>query len=489
MSEQDNGLQLAVNNLATEMRRANYLNAIGIGGGNTKRPTLYQEFGYPRTITFNDFYNMYRRNAAGFAVVHRLLDGCWQDYPVIIDGDQAEEAKATNQWEKKVTKFMKKLWSKVKDADRRNMVGRYSALLLQVKDNRDWGQEVDIALVKRLGESALVKLIPVWEPQLTVTEWDNDRESSTFGQPLMFNFNEQPVGDVTFIGPTRGEPVHPSRVILFCEGAEDDNTLSGIPLLEAGYNKLLDIEKISGGGAEGFLKNASRQIAVEFSEKTDMATLAGQAKEAGYQNLGEAMGDKVNKLNRGTDAAAVMQAGQMRVLGVTPGDPGPTWEVTANELVASVQIPFTILFGQQTGRLASDEDKTDWAIRRNTRRNTFLTDRITALLERFWTLGIIDPPTNGEVTIQWSDLLAPGEKEKIENMSKLADVVQKTTGMYGGEAPVTINELRQMVGLEPLPEPKEPPKPDDKVTTDDPLADDTRTEGEGGPAGSSAQQG
>jgi hypothetical protein len=47
VSEQDNGLQLAVNNLATEMRRANYLNAIGIGGGNTKRPTLYQEFGYP----------------------------------------------------------------------------------------------------------------------------------------------------------------------------------------------------------------------------------------------------------------------------------------------------------------------------------------------------------------------------------------------------------------------------------------------------------
>ncbi|MDO2024024.1 DUF1073 domain-containing protein, partial [Escherichia coli] len=385
--------------------------------------------------------------------------------PVIIDGDQAEEAKATNPWEKKVTKFMKKLWSKVKDADRRNMVGRYSALLLQVKDSREWSQEVDIALVKRLGESALVKLIPVWEPQLTVAEWDNDRLSATFGQPLMFNFNERPVGDEQFVGPMRGEPVHPSRVILFCEGSEDENVLSGIPLLEAGYNKGLDLEKVSGGGAEGFLKNASRQIAVEFSKETDMATLADQAKKAGYADLGEAMGDKVNKLNRGTDAAAVMQAGQMRVLSVAPGDPGPTWEVTANELAASVQIPFTILFGQQTGRLASDEDKTDWAIRRNTRRNTFLTDRITALLERFWTLGIIDPPTNGEVTIQWSDLLAPGEKEKIENMSKLADVVQKTTGMYGGEAPVTINELRQVVGLEPLPAPTKPPNPDDKVTT------------------------
>ncbi|HBU9976145.1 TPA: DUF1073 domain-containing protein, partial [Klebsiella pneumoniae] len=151
--------------------------------------------------------------------------------------------------------------------------------------------------------------------------------------------------------------------------------------------------------------------------------------------------------------------GQMHVLSVTPGDPGPTWEVTANELAASVQIPFTILFGQQTGRLASDEDKTDWAIRRNTRRNGFLTDRITALLERFWTLGIIDPPTNGEVTISWTDLLAPGEKEKIENASKLADIVQKTSGFYGGEPPFTANELREIVGLDPLPEPKQPPNP------------------------------
>ncbi|EBO0868508.1 DUF1073 domain-containing protein [Salmonella enterica] len=488
MSEQYNGLQMAVNNLATEMRRANYLNAIGIGGGNTKRPTLYQEFGYPRTITFNDFYNMYRRNAAGFAVVHRLLDGCWQDLPIIVDGDEAEEANKTNAWEKSVTKLMKKQWAKIKDADRRNMVGRYSALLIQVKDNRQWSDPVDTSVVKALGESALVKLIPVWEPQLTVAEWDNNRLSETFGQPLMFNFNEQPVGDETFIGPTRGEPVHPSRVILFCEGSEDDNTLSGIPLMESGYNKLLDIEKISGGGAEGFLKNASRQMSAEFDKETDINQLNQQAKDAGYKDLGEAMNDKFNRLNRGTDAAAVMQAGKLNVLSVTPGDPAPTWTVTANELAASVQIPFTILFGQQTGRLASDEDKTDWANRRNQRRNGFLTDRVTALLERFWTIGIIPPPTNGEVTILWTDLLAPGEKEKLENMSTMADVVQKTTGMYGGEPPVTINELRATAGLEPLPEPETPPDPNEKVTTDDPLADDTGTGGKGQDADSSAKQ-
>ncbi|WP_454078414.1 hypothetical protein [Escherichia coli] len=82
-------------------------------------------------------------------------------YPIIVDGDEAQEAKKTNDWEKNVTKFMKKWWPKVKDADRRNMVGRYSALLLQVKDNKPWSEPVDIRLVKSLGEPALVKLIPV----------------------------------------------------------------------------------------------------------------------------------------------------------------------------------------------------------------------------------------------------------------------------------------------------------------------------------------
>ncbi len=81
-----------------------------------------------------------------------------------------------------------------------------------------------------------------------------------------------------------------------------------------------------------------------------------------------------------------------------------------------------------------------------------------------------------------------GEKEKIENASKLADIVQKTSGFYGGEPPFTANELREIVGLDPLPEPKQPPNPNDKVTTDDPLADDTGADGKGGAADSSAQQ-
>ena len=63
-----------------------------------------------------------------------------------------------------------------------------------------------------------------------------------------------------------------------------------------------------------------------------------------------------------------------------------------------------------------------------------MSDVITRVIERFWTIGIIDPPKSGEVTLAWSDLLAPSEKEKLANMATMADVAQKTQQAYGTPA-------------------------------------------------------
>ena len=84
-------------------------------------------------------------------------------------------------------------------------------------------------------------------------------------------------------------------------------------------------------------------------------------------------------------------------------------------------------------------------------------------------MGVIDPPSNGEVTLAWSDLLAPSEKEKIANMQAMADVAQKTQQAYGTPA-IEPNEIRAVGELEPiadltLPNPEE--KPDEDPLTDD----------------------
>ncbi|MGJ0579210.1 anti-CBASS protein Acb1 family protein [Xenorhabdus bovienii] len=458
--------ELLVNSLADTIAKRMLYAAGGISG-NTKRTNIYSEFGYPEQLRFREYYNVYERNAVAHAAVHRLLDGCWQDNPTIIDGEEKKESDVTSAWETKVTKLLKPFWAKIKDADRRNMIGNYSALLIQVRDSKNWSESVDVTVVSRLKVDAVVNLIPVWEPQLTVAEWDQDIHSDTYGQPKMFNFDERPVGQVEMQGPAKQLLIHPSRVITLCEGAESGDIFSGTPLLRAGYNKLLDIEKVSGGSSEGFLKNASRQIGVEFEKETDMSSITTAAIQAGYKDLGEALEDKISKLNRGTDSAAVMQAGRLNVLSVTPGDPTPTWEVTAREFCASVQVPFTVLFGTQTGKLAGDKDDATWKVRLNGRRWGFLTQYVTQLITRLWEIGIIEPPSSGEVTIAWSDMLAASEQEKIDNMIKMAEAALKTQQAFGTPA-FTPNEVRTVGEMEPL---KEEPEP--QGATGDPLTDET----------------
>lgn len=474
MSEQNNEVSFLVNALAEQIGRQRMLYS-GAINGNTKRTKLWSEFGYPDHLEFDLYYRAYERNAVAHAAVHKLLDSCWTDNPTIIDGDEAKESGETTPWEKRVTKLLKKHWPKIKDADRRNLIGRYSALLIQFRDGGEWKEPVNQKVVKALKEKAIVRLIPAWESQVKPGDFDIDTLSETYGQPVKFTFNEQPVGDDGTYGSVRSVEVHPERIIIISEGSEDENMLAGVPFLRAGYNKLLDLEKISGGSAEGFLKNASRQLGIAFDKETNMESIAQQAKEAGFNSIGDALNDKIARMNRGTDAALVMQAGAPSVLSVAAADPQPTWTVTANEFAASIQCPFTIQFGQQTGRLASDEDKTDWAKRCNSRRWGHQTALVTDVIERFWTVGVIDPPSTGEVTLAWSDLLAPSEKEKIANMQALADVAQKTQQAYGTPA-IDQNEIRAAGELEPIPENELPPA----VPPGDPLSDDKETDTDAG---------
>lgn len=469
MSDLTTGEQFLVNALADAVGRQRMLYA-GMNG-NTKRTKLWDEFGYPEQVEFDGYYRAYERNAVAHAAVHNLLDSCWIDSPTIIDGEEGKESTETTPWEKQVTKLLKRHWPKIKDADRRNLVGRYSALLIQFKDGGDWKQPVNVATVKALGEKAVIRLIPAWESQVVPGTYVTDMQSERYGQPEFYYFNEQPVGDDKAYGPTRSVQVHPDRIIIICEGSEDENMLSGVPFLRAGYNKLLDLEKISGGSAEGFLKNASRQLGIAFDKDTDMDSLKKSAVEAGFKDLGDALNDKITRMNRGTDAALVMQAGAPSVLSVAAADPSPSWTVAANEFSASIQSPFTIQFGQQTGRLASDEDKTAWAKRCNGRRWGHQTTLVTVLIERLWTTGVIAAPASGEVTLAWSDLLAPSEKDKIANMQAMAEVAQKTQQAFGTSA-IDANEIRAVGELEPMKE-TDIPDPNKKLTDEDPLNDDS----------------
>lgn len=411
----------------------------GMGTSNSKRGFLWNEFGYPSKIDFSDYYGMYERNSVAYAGIHATLENSWSDYPEIIDGDDEDDSSQSTPFETSANAILKRFMPQIKDADRRNMVGRYSALIIQVKDGKQLSEPMG-----KIAANAIVRMIPVWECQLKVATKEESITSENYGLPTMYNFITD--GSNSVVNQTQ---IHPSRVIIIAEGSEDGLLTSGVPLNKAGFNDLLDIEKTKGGSAEGFLKNASRQLAIEFADGTNMQKIAQQAQAMGYDDVASAFNEQIADLNSGTDSAMVMQAGTASVLSVAAADPTNTFTTSANCYAATIGCPFNILFGKQTGNLASTEDKVAWAKRGNTRRQNFLNSVFRSIIDWMMTYGVLDRPSRGDYSVVFTDLLSPSDADKLANMQAMADVMQKVQ-QATAESPFTIDELRAVGGYDPV---------------------------------------
>lgn len=429
------------------------------GALDAKRPTAWNQYGYPTEVTFPQLLTAYERGGPAQGAVHRILDKCWQDLPRI----KAPNADEATPWEKKVGKLLKSVraWAKLRDFDRRNMVGRYSALIYRVADGKALREPMDTA-------SKLVDLIPVYEDQLKVTQWHSDpSDPNNFGKPKMFQYRVHQPGAVdTQAQPNQWEDVHPSRVQILAEGSVG-NMFEGVPLLKAGFNSLVDIEKISGGSAESYLKNSARTIVFKYDANASVQAITSE--DGTTKTVRQVHEEQTRSLNRNQDSSIVLQGGEATTLQTTTSDPGPAFEVAANLFAASVRIPFTILFGQQTGRLASDEDKADMIARCVSRQSNELTPMLEEFVTRMQAAGIIEA---GEFEIQWEPLDAPGDDAKYALLDKLTTAMQKAFQAGLSEPLFDANELRGVAGFEArvddgMPTEGDPAKPD---PTADPTA-------------------
>lgn len=426
-------LQLAVNHAISDARlaRAREMLLTPSMGLDAKRASAWCEYGFKDELTFNDLYKLYRRGGIAHGAVEKLIGNCWKSNPQVIEGDNQDDAKKETAWERKLKPVLShRFWRVFAEADRRRLVGRYAGLLLHIKDSQAWNLEAQ----KGRG---LEKVTAAWAGSLTVSEWDTGLNSPTYGQPKQWQYTEQLPN-----GSTRRVFIHPSRVFIV-----GDYTSDGIGFLEPAYNAFVSLEKVEGGSGESFLKNAARQLNINFEKEIDFNNLASMY-GVPVDELQARFDEVAVEVNRGNDTTLTTQGASVTPLVTQVADPSPTYNVNLQTAAAALDIPTKIMVGMQTGERASTEDQRYFNARCQSRRED-LSLEIGDFVQKLIDLKVIDDVP--ESAVIWDDLNAQTDTEKLDAAYKMAQI--NSTMQASGEQPFTGDEIRAAAGYEGSPAP------------------------------------
>ena len=416
-------LTLAVNHALNDARMARArmgLMAPTMGLDN-KRHSAWCEYGFKEELTFDDLYKLYRRGGIAYGAVNKLIGLCWKTNPEVSEGDADDDSQDETAWERSNKRVLThRFWRSFAEADKRRLVGRWAALLLHIRDSKKWNEPVTRG-------RGLAKITPAWASALKVKTRDN------YGNITMWQYTETQAD-----GNPVQRDIHPDRVFTIGDMSDD-----AIGFLEPGYNACVSLEKVEGGSGESFLKNAARQLNVNFEKEIDFNNLASLY-GVSVSDLQDKFNEAALEVNRGNDVLLTTQGASVTPLVTAVADPGPTYDVNLQTFAASVDMPVKIIVGMQTGERASSEDQKYMNSRGQSRRQDLSFD-IEDLVDKLIVLRIVSPVA--EKTVVWDDLTEATGGEKLDNAAKMSTINQ--TSLATGEQVFTVEEIRVAAGYEP----------------------------------------
>lgn len=406
-------------------------------GSDDKRKYAWQEYGWKTDLDFNDFYNLYDRQGVAYGVVNLLNDKCFETNPWVIEGDEFDEKRPETPWEKEFRLLAKKtkLWHAFKTADQYRLVGRFAGLILRIADGKAFDQPVT-------GGTAVIReIICAWEGQLVPDDTITDEMSEFYGQPKFWNYKEGEVKSGKDSPPPRNLKIHPDRIIILGDWR------AGRSFLKAAYNAFTNLEKVEGGSGESYLKNAGRQMHVNYDKDVNLAQIARDYKLDGVAELQELFNKEARDLNNGGDRLMITQGATATPLVSAVADPSPHYDISIQTVAASTGLPAKVIVGMQTGERASVEDLKQFNKRGQGRREGSLAMDGEQIVEHLVRIKAIAPAPKLETTFMWDDLTEATLSEKLAFADQMATINQKNAGT--GEPAVYLSaEMREVSGFE-----------------------------------------
>jgi len=321
---------------------------------------LYAVFGYKTRLVFQDFIEKYARQGIAKRIIDQPVSSTWNFPPTMASPDDMVTA-----WNKILNQFPN-FWHTVQKADRLSGLGRYSTILIgysDVHNNKDMAKPV-------AQKADILYFQPYSEMSSTIKGFVSDASNSRFGLPEYYSinlFNPSLATQTSYISTQpqdevvrgRATDVHWTRIIHIADSALEDE-IFGIPRLMPIYNDLDDLLKVGGGASEMFWLSARKGIQVDVDK--DMELDEGDA-----QNLQDEIEEYQHELRRIIRTKGV----KINSLGADVESPKDTVEVIMQAISAETGIPKSILLGMASGRLASAQDRANYATLIEARRTEF----------------------------------------------------------------------------------------------------------------------
>jgi uncharacterized protein len=274
------------------------------------------------------------------------------------------------------------------------------------------------------------------ENQSLIQKLISDPRIEKFGMPESYTiaFNEIDIG----VAMPGGTNVHYTRAIHISEDRLGSR-IYGTPRLQAPLNRLFDLEKVTGGGAEAaWLAVWGGML---FSTQEDIDIPSEDSEEGRY------MAEQMQKYFHRMQRYAVIKGLDVNNLGTQTVDIEQIYNTLKTDFAGTVGIPQRILFGSERGELASTQDKEEWNGETDTRRTNFAEPEI---LDPFisWcvNMGVLSPPKSGEWKYEWYPVYPMSKMEMATYANSLATGASTITGGVPEEA-LDPNEWRTSAGL------------------------------------------
>lgn len=419
--------------LSNLLSRSALASALGQTFGGKR--DMYETLGYKKSLTTEDFWAMYQRGGIAKRIVNAYPQATWKDEPTVREDD--DNAERNTQFEQAWDGLVERLnvYRYLERADTLCQLGQYSILILGVKGNAN----LESPAPAQQGPDGLLYLTPISQQRASVHRFVENTTDPRYGLPELYKVEfTHGTGKST---TTRTKLVHWTRVLHIAEGTLENDVL-GTPRLEAVFNNLEDLLKVSGGSAEMFWLNAAQRLVANVDPNAQMTD---EDKEA----LNEELEEYMHQLRRFIRTQGV----DIQTLNGQVFDPGNHVDVLLDLISGTEGIPKRILTGSERGELASSSDDSNWSNRVGERRINHVTPNIIKpFVRRLLDLRILPAPNTDNFIVDWPQADALGDKDRAEVANKVSGALSQYM-QSGGELIVPRTEFRETyLGLEAEPE-------------------------------------